>query len=577
MMRELGFYFGIAVAGWLCLGATVGGHRGRGPLSLAALGFVAGAWAVGDLMIIRADSPAEIALGRRVFFLGAAGLPPIWLWLSLNAALPKWFLDRPRRAAFAFIAPTLFYSCLYWDQSVRFVAWNTPKPEHGPWFHVFLVHQYVLVTLGTWYFAKAAVRLHRSNLATLAALSVGVALPLVVNFAYSQGWLLQDWTAAALGPAGILIWIALVDSGVSANLPVDRHEVIEQLDVGVVVADLEGRIVNANAATEKLLEHTDLRGRRLSDAVALAEQRPDAVIESRAIDLRGRRGIVGHALILTDRTEAESVRRRLELTGRLEALGSLTAGIAHEVNNPLSFIQANLSSLESTAKMLADDSIAERLTEEVAEAVADMACVVEETQEGVERIRLLVQRLGNFSRSPDVGASVHSIDLGATLGQAVAVASIGFKGEPIAVELECDPHLAIRESAVFQILVNLMLNAVQAAPEQAEIRVRVEDVDGGVAISVRDNGPGIPPALLPRLFDPFFTTKPTGTGLGLSLSFDLANQIGGRLEAANREEGGAVFTLWLPRTPAAIEGVELGDCDSHSTIEPCSGSTESCA
>jgi signal transduction histidine kinase len=110
---------------------------------------------------------------------------------------------------------------------------------------------------------------------------------------------------------------------------------------------------------------------------------------------------------------------------------------------------------------------------------------------------------------------------------------------------------------VFQILVNLLLNAVQAADSsEAEIEVRVARRGGGVAIDVLDNGPGIAESVLPRIFDPFFTTKPTGTGLGLSLSYDLAAQVGGRLEAGNREGGGAIFRLWLPSVPPAADDPE---------------------
>jgi signal transduction histidine kinase len=317
--------------------------------------------------------------------------------------------------------------------------------------------------------------------------------------------------------------------------------------VGVVVADLEDRVVSVNAAARRLaeLDHTT-RPRSLAGVVAAAQQRPDAFIECRGIPLEGRLGRVGHAVILSDRTEAETSRRRLELAGRLEALGSLTAGIAHEVNNPLAFIQANLSSLASTAKQLADPSLRDRLPEELRESALETEMLVEETREGVERIRLLVQRLKSFSRTPDFSAQAIEIDLADTARQAAAVASVGLKGEAIRIESEPDLRVATLETAVFQILVNLLLNAVQAAPEPAQIVVRLGAREGGVAIEVVDNGPGLPESVLPRIFDPFFTTKPTGTGLGLSISYDLAQQVGGRLEAANAEEGGAIFTLWLP-------------------------------
>ena len=109
---------------------------------------------------------------------------------------------------------------------------------------------------------------------------------------------------------------------------------------------------------------------------------------------------------------------------------------------------------------------------------------------------------------------------------------------------------------MFQILVNLLLNAVQAAPDRPSVHVLVRAEGAGVEVLVEDEGPGIAKALLPRIFDPFFTTKSTGTGLGLSLSYDLAEQLGGSLSAGNREGGGACFSLWLPSNPPMMSAEE---------------------
>jgi signal transduction histidine kinase len=110
---------------------------------------------------------------------------------------------------------------------------------------------------------------------------------------------------------------------------------------------------------------------------------------------------------------------------------------------------------------------------------------------------------------------------------------------------------------------NLLVNAIQASGEAPEIELEVRCAEGQVALSVCDRGPGIPDDFMPHIFDPFFTTKELGegTGLGLSLSFDLARRHGGTLEAANRPGGGAAFTLWLPEAPEAEperEGAQPG-------------------
>jgi signal transduction histidine kinase len=249
------------------------------------------------------------------------------------------------------------------------------------------------------------------------------------------------------------------------------------------------------------------------------------------------------------------------LGGRLEALGSLTAGIAHEVNNPLAFIQANLSSLETTAKRLSEPSVRAPLPAQDKEAIDDLGAVIEETQEGVERIRILVQRLKTFSRTPDLTATAVEVDLERAAHQAAAIASIGQDGTPIEIEGTGALRVLTIETAVFQILVNLLLNAVQAQAHNPKIEVVLTAKNGGVSVRVSDDGPGIAPALLPRIFDPFFTTKAAGTGLGLSLSYDLANQLGGHLSAANRESGGAVFELWLPAIPPSTSPAAAGAND----------------
>ena len=549
MISTLGLTLTIFVAGWIAIGSIQRPSVGFGSRAFALFGVLIALWAAGEIMISQATSPLEIRWARRGFFLAAAGLPAAWFWLGARAAAPDWYRRDPRRVVLAFATPAFFYSCLYWDQSVRFVAWEAKPPQHGPWFELFMNHQYLLCLVGTGYFMRAAIRIGRTSVPAMVTLASGVAVPIVVNLLYYFRVTESDWTAVALGPSALVIWSAAIEAGLASNLSADRSDVIDQLDVGVIVADPDGRIVSANHAAARLSELDQLQGLLLPEAVAAAQQRPDAVIETRGIALSGRFGVTGHALILTDRTEAESSRRRLELGGRLEALGSLTAGIAHEVNNPLAFIQANLSSLDSTAKMLAAPEVRPHLDEALREGVDDLSCVIEETQEGVERIRQLVQRLKTFSRTPDLSATAIEIDLVRSVKQAAAIASIGQPST--AIRLVGDARLAIIsiETAVFQILVNLLLNAIQSDPEAPKVEVFLEARESGALVRVADRGPGISDSLLPRIFDPFFTTKPKGTGLGLSLSYDLARQLGGDLSAANREDGGACFSLWLPWSP----------------------------
>jgi signal transduction histidine kinase len=161
-----------------------------------------------------------------------------------------------------------------------------------------------------------------------------------------------------------------------------------------------------------------------------------------------------------------------------------------------------------------------------------------------------------FARSASPAGSLVEVDLHRVAEKANALASVGVASDTIRTTLEPVPPVLGCEEELVQIATNLLLNAIQASGGVREIELEVRRDRGQVTLSVRDRGPGIPHHLLPHVFDPFFTTKGIGegTGLGLSLSFDMARRHGGTLEAANRPGGGAVFTLWLPPAPEEKPG-----------------------
>jgi signal transduction histidine kinase len=417
-------------------------------------------------------------------------------------------------------------------------------------------YAWTLIVIGWVYFARAAVRLRRAGLGRMVALAVGTLTPLLGNGIYlgagTLGVVISDPTPVLLGLGALLIRMAVVDSGLALYLPLARSEVLEQIEVGIVVADLEGRIVDANWAARRLAEATDLLGRPIDALVDEVCRRPDAVIEVRRFPLRSAVAVVGSAAFLADRTEAQHAERRLALAARLEALGFLTAGIAHEVNNPLAFIRANLAQLEKLACELNAPGVGDRLAPPVRGLVAEAAEVVADTQEGVDRIAQLVARLRSFARSePESETQAQLVSLARVAESAVAMASVGLPEGAIRCRLAPAPPVRAVEGELVQIALNLLVNAVQASPGVPDVEVEVREAEAGVVLQVRDRGCGLGPEVLPRVFDPFFTTKPpgVGTGLGLSLSYDLARRNDGRLEAANRPDGGAEFTLWLPPAP----------------------------
>jgi C4-dicarboxylate-specific signal transduction histidine kinase len=240
---------------------------------------------------------------------------------------------------------------------------------------------------------------------------------------------------------------------------------------------------------------------------------------------------------------------RLVQSQRLEALGRLSAGLAHEINNPLSFILANLSylrtQLEQEPPHLGTNDI-----QELREVCA-------ESFEGAERIRRIIQNIKLFSRldeAPRTRVDVHEV-LEHALSEVQPLL-------PSSIQLLRDfqsiPAVFASENGLQQVFFGLLANAAQAlkdsAPQTPILRVATcLQEDGRIAVEVQDNGKGIAPEHLNRVFEPFFTTKRMGStsGLGLSVCYGIVLGLGGDITVDSSPGKGATFRVLLPQ--AAVE------------------------
>lgn len=553
MFYDLGLCATIALGGWLALEHLGYRRRAGRSLPIAVLGLGGILWAAGEIAIRGSSTPSELAFGRRMFFAGACSLPVLWYWIGVEIARPRWARRWPW-LRWLFAAPTLvIYSSLYWDGAGRFVSLTSPTPLHGPWFQAYLVFAYSQILVGTGYCFAAARRLGRAEPVRIAALVAATLLPLAANALYLSGQLAAfDPTPLVLSASGLLIRFAVIESGVALSLPLARHDVVEQLAVGVVVCDLRGLVVDSNPRARQLLGK-DPGGCELEALRRELAARDGVEVDVDTVPLDTLAGRVGTALVLSDRTDRQAVERRLQRVARLETVGSLTAGIAHEVNNPLAYIRANLGLIEKYVQTVADPRLDLGLPAGIAEEAREAVELVCETQDGVERIANLVDRLRTFARDTPPEASPARVELARVAQRAATLAGVGRARDAIRIEDRGTPAVRGYESELVQIVLNLLVNALQASGTVPEIVVRTERHADGAVLQVLDRGDGIAADALERVFDPFFTTKPPGqgTGLGLSVSYDLARQHGGRLEAANREDGGARFSLILPAAETA--------------------------
>ncbi len=248
--------------------------------------------------------------------------------------------------------------------------------------------------------------------------------------------------------------------------------------------------------------------------------------------------VVWHGMI-QDITERKRFEDRLRIADRLASVGTLAAGIAHEINNPLSFVTSNLASILDELPDLPRDELRSLLE----------ACL-----RGTHRIEEIVGGLRSFAYVKDT--TPQPLDLCQVLEDALQIAGSKIRGKAtLVVDFVDTPPVIGRRNDLVQVFVNLLINAVQAMDgtdeETNRIDITVErdpDDASQVRISVTDNGHGIPKDRLTTIFDPFYTTKGIGegTGLGLYISHTLLTGMNGRIEVESAEGVGTTFRIFLP-------------------------------
>lgn len=349
--------------------------------------------------------------------------------------------------------------------------------------------------------------------------------------------------------------------------------------IAILTPDGVFREVNGRVAELLGLPKDRILGRRFLDFVANAGQRtttfdlpegagsatsrgapfelrrPDGSrvfveLSNAAIDIGGEELVISVGRDVTEELRAQA---QLLISDRMASIGMLAAGVAHEINNPLAAVVANLDLATRELESLC-------INPETAKEAVLLEEEIRDAREAAARVRSIVRDLKLFSRSEQDTRS--SVDLHAVLDSTIRMAwnEIRHRAQLIK-DYDAVPRVMANESRLGQVFLNLIVNAAQAIPEghanTNEIRIRTRAVGGGkaVLVEVTDSGSGMSDEIQGKLFTPFFTTKPqgVGTGLGLAICHRLVTELGGRITVTSELERGTTFGVELPAASANEE------------------------
>ncbi|GGO60971.1 two-component system, NtrC family, sensor kinase [Roseovarius pacificus] len=278
-----------------------------------------------------------------------------------------------------------------------------------------------------------------------------------------------------------------------------------------------GEIAQVASHLDTLLDRIQERDRQLREWAESLEQK----VDERTHDLS------------EANRKLEETTEQLIMSEKLAAVGEITASVAHEINNPIAVIQGNLE-------------VARGLLNEEADKVSTEFRLIDDQ---VYRISAIVSKLLQFAKPEEFSGATNVISPADVVRDCLVLTrhQIEAAGVSIVTHLDSDLQVRISRTELQQVLVNLILNGIQAMPQGGTLTIRVRDAQGNVAIDVQDTGHGIPADVLKRIFDPFYTTKQAeGTGLGLSISQKLVTRAGGTLGVQSKPGAGSVFLITLP-------------------------------
>jgi two-component system NtrC family sensor kinase len=361
----------------------------------------------------------------------------------------------------------------------------------------------------------------------------------------------------------------------------------------VIVADSRGRISFWNPAATRLFGHTlaEVEGKDLHQVLVPERYREAAkkglagfsesgtgnvvgkTVELKALRRDGTEFPVGlslssvrlrgewHAVAMVrDITEQQKSREQLMQSDRLAAIGTLAAGVAHEINNPIGYINSNLNTMKKYLGRINKyfenaGSQNEDAQQNIEDILTDFGDAIDESVEGTNRVKQIVADLKSFSRVDRAEKESTDINEGLRSTLNIVWNELKYKAK-VETELGDLPDLFCMPNQLNQVFMNILVNAGHAIDgNDGQITMKSWADEINIYVSIKDNGSGMPESVQKRIFEPFFTTKDVGkgTGLGLSLVHDIIEKHGGKIEVKSQVGVGTVFVVILP-----LRGIDEG-------------------
>ncbi len=492
-------------------------------------------------------------------------------------------VDEKRNGLFSRITKLCFaisigFTLLNWNNhaliaGVTATTWGY-NPVPGPAFQVYVGYTMLVASIGVWRWLRAipdqaVLGDERANLSVM----VGIIAPMSVGVATDSVLPLLGIEVPRLGSASFgflaltVLWLTIRRGFMFATPGSFAQQILDTLPDGVALIAPDGSIRFANAGLERTtgVDAMRLTGTSIQTFISkpalnigcdLREVESELIsitgeyipISLSSTTIKDRQGAeLGTALLFRDIREVKSLRSRLITSGRLAAVGQLAAGIAHEINNPIAFVRANLGQLREHWSTL-EKGLAQRSEPEtLADVIAEGEEIIDESLEGIDRAAGIVRDVREFSHAGHREREL--ADLNELMDQVIRVAAPEI-GSGVSIDRDYGelPLILCSPQQLKQVFLNLTINAIHAVDGSGSLMISTRAEGGGVRVWIDDDGCGIAEADIERIFDPFFTTKEVGqgTGLGLSISHEIIRGHGGEIAVEAKTEAGARFALTLP-------------------------------